>query len=72
MAENIGEAQQDRQLNAAILQLIDEQLEVDGLLGLLAGMDDDMPQVEMLDQPWNQEACKNASIRLSYSGSATK
>jgi len=32
----------------------------------------DKPQVEMLDQPWNQDACKNATITLDYSGTATK
>jgi hypothetical protein len=26
----------------------------------------------MLNQSWNQDACKNAVVRLSYSGSATK
>jgi hypothetical protein len=38
-------------------------------LGLPAG---DRPQVEMLNQPWNQDACKGASITLDYSGSARK
>jgi VCBS repeat-containing protein len=32
----------------------------------------DRPQVEMLNQPWSQDACKNASITLSYGGSAAK
>ena len=41
-------------------------------LGQLGVADGDKPQVEMLDQPWNQDACKNVSIRLAYSGSATK
>ena len=31
MAEDVGEAQQDRQLDAALLELIDQFLEVDGL-----------------------------------------
>jgi uncharacterized membrane protein len=30
------------------------------------------PQVRMLDLPTNQDACKNATISLEYSGSATK
>ena len=34
--------------------------------------DADKPQVEMLNQPWSQDACKNASITLSYGGSAAK
>lgn len=29
------------------------------------------PSLEMLDQPWNQDGCKNATVSLSYSGSAT-
>ncbi|MGD0274208.1 MAG: hypothetical protein ABSB96_10830 [Gaiellaceae bacterium] len=28
------------------------------------------PQIEFLDQPWNQDACKNASFILTYTGSA--
>ena len=31
-----------------------------------------MPKVEMLDRPVNQDGCKNATITLRYSGSATK
>ena len=38
MAQNVGEAQQNRQLNAALLQLIDELLQVDGLLGPFVGV----------------------------------
>lgn len=34
--------------------------------------DADKPQVEMLNRPWNQDACKGASIVLDYSGSAGK
>jgi hypothetical protein len=34
--------------------------------------DADKPQVEMLNRPWNQDACKGASIVLDYSGSGTK
>ena len=34
--------------------------------------DGDKPQVEMLNQPWNQDACRNATITLDYSGSAGK
>ncbi|MCW3049671.1 MAG: hypothetical protein JWO74_3955, partial [Solirubrobacterales bacterium] len=30
------------------------------------------PQVEMLDLPLNQDVCRNATITLRYSGSATK
>ena len=39
MAEDVGEAEQDRQLDAAELQLIDELLEVDGLCGILRRVD---------------------------------
>ena len=28
------------------------------------------PQIELLDQPWNQDACKNAGFTLTFSGSA--
>jgi hypothetical protein len=28
------------------------------------------PQIELLNQPWNQNACKNASFTLTYGGSA--
>ena len=45
MAEDVGEAEQDRQLNAALLELIDEVLQVDGLFGPLVGMDGDMALV---------------------------
>ena len=38
-------------------------------LGVASG---DQPQVEMLNQPWNQDACKNATISLVYGGSAGK
>jgi uncharacterized membrane protein len=41
-------------------------------LGQLGVADGDKPQVEMLNQPWNQEPCKNARITLSYGGSAIK
>jgi hypothetical protein len=41
-------------------------------LSQLGVADSQMPQVEMLNQPWNQDACKNATITLNYSGSATK
>jgi uncharacterized membrane protein len=34
--------------------------------------DGDKPQIEMLNQPWNQEACKNASLTLVFDGSAGK
>src|SRR5207253_5165350 len=39
MAKNIGEADQDRQLDAAFLELIDEVFEVNGLVGILVRMD---------------------------------
>ena len=41
-------------------------------LGQLGVADGDKPQVAMLNQPWNQDACKNAAITLDYSGSAGK
>jgi hypothetical protein len=41
-------------------------------LGQLGVADGDKPQVEMLNQAWNQDACKNAAITLDYSGSAGK
>ena len=41
-------------------------------LGQLGVADGDKPQVGMLNQPWNQDACKNAAISLDYSGSARK
>lgn len=40
-----------------------------GQLGVAAV---DRPEVEMLNQPWNQDACKNAAISFGYSGSAGK
>src|SRR5262249_23499912 len=43
VAEDIGEAKQDRQLNAAGLKLIDQLLQVNGLVGALVGVDGDMP-----------------------------
>ena len=42
MAEDVGEAKQDRQLDAALLQLIDQLLQVDGLLGAFVGVDGDV------------------------------
>jgi hypothetical protein len=39
-------------------------------LGELGVAEGDQPQVEMLDQPWNQDDCKNATITLDYDGSA--
>jgi hypothetical protein len=30
-----------------------------------------MPKVQMLDLPRNQDACKSATVSLSYSGSGT-
>ena len=51
MAQDIGEAQQDRQLNAAVLQLVDERLQVDGLVGAFVGMDRDMALVVDAEVP---------------------
>jgi hypothetical protein len=34
--------------------------------------DSDKPQIQMLNQPFNQDACKGAMISFSYSGSASK
>ena len=41
-------------------------------LSQLGVADRDKPKLAMTDQPWNQDACKNAVVRLSYSGTATK
>ena len=41
-------------------------------LGQLGVADGDKPQVAMLNQAWNQDACKNAAISLHYGGSARK
>jgi hypothetical protein len=41
-------------------------------LGQLGVADAAKPQVEMLDRPWSQDACKNAALTLDYSGSASK
>jgi uncharacterized membrane protein len=41
-------------------------------LAQLGVADGDRPKVEMLDRPWNQDACKNATVTLDYSGSAGK
>jgi hypothetical protein len=41
-------------------------------LSQLGVADRDKPKLAMTDQPWNQDACKNAVVQLSYSGSATK
>ncbi len=43
MAEDIREAKQDRQLDAALLELIDQLLEVDRLAGVLVGMNGYVP-----------------------------
>src|SRR5262249_48068328 len=43
MAKDVGEAEQDRQLDAAGLELIDQLLQVDRLFGSLAGMNGDVP-----------------------------
>jgi uncharacterized membrane protein len=41
-------------------------------LAQLGLSDSDQPQVEMLNQPWNQDACKGVTITLDYGGSARK
>jgi hypothetical protein len=41
-------------------------------LGQLGVADADKPRVEMLNQPYNQDACKGVSIDFDYSGSAGK
>jgi hypothetical protein len=41
-------------------------------LSQLGVADADKPQVEMLNRPWSQDACMTASIKLDYSGSASK
>jgi uncharacterized membrane protein len=41
-------------------------------LSQLGVADSAKPQVQMLNQPWNQDACKGATITLRYSGSARK
>ena len=43
MAEDVREAKQDRQLDAALLELIDQFLEVDRLAGVLVGMNRHVP-----------------------------
>src|SRR5205823_1663030 len=42
MAEDVGEAKEDRQLNAAGLKLVDKLLQVDSLLGILGGVNRDV------------------------------
>jgi uncharacterized membrane protein len=41
-------------------------------LDQLGVADSDKPQIEMINRPWNQDACKAARLSLSYAGSATK
>jgi hypothetical protein len=41
-------------------------------LSELGVSDADKPQVGMIDQPWNQDACKGVTVHLSYNGSAGK
>src|SRR5262249_49081610 len=43
VAGDVGEAQQNGQLNATGLELVDQLLEVNGLFGTLAGLDGDVP-----------------------------
>src|SRR5262249_58998263 len=45
MTENVGEPQEDRQLDSARLQLIDQLFEVDRLVGALVGLDDDVARL---------------------------
>ena len=45
MAQNIGEPNQDGQLNAAGLELVYQPLQVDGLLRVLVGMDRDVAEL---------------------------
>src|SRR5439155_26848846 len=42
VAEDVGEAEENRQLDAARLELINEFFEVNGLVGTLVGMDRDV------------------------------
>src|SRR5205823_10431911 len=42
MAEDVGEAKEDRQLNAAGLKLVDKLLQVDSLIRILSGMNRDV------------------------------
>ncbi len=44
--QNIGEANQDRQIDAAQLQPIDQLLQIDRALGILRGMNADVPLVD--------------------------
>jgi len=37
VAEDVGESQEDRELDAALHQLVDQLLQVDELLGVLVG-----------------------------------
>jgi hypothetical protein len=41
-------------------------------LAQLGVADGDKPKVEMLNRPWNQDNCKNATVTLDYGGSAAK
>jgi hypothetical protein len=41
-------------------------------LGQLGVADSDKPRIEMINQPFNQDACKGAVINFDYSGSAGK
>ena len=45
VAEDVGEADEERRLDAAFAELIDEVLEVDGPLGVLVGVDGDVPEL---------------------------
>ncbi len=45
VAQDVGEAQEDGQLDAAGLQLVDHFLEIDGLVGPLVRMDGDVTRL---------------------------
>ncbi len=45
MAQDVGEAEEDGELDAAHLELIDEFLQVDGVIGPFVGMDGDVAEL---------------------------
>ena len=52
MAEDVGKTQQDGQLNPPGLKLIDELLEIDGLVLVLVRVDRDMPGLVDAEVPF--------------------
>ena len=42
VAQDVGEADEDRQLDAACLELVDEFFEIDGLVGAFVGLNGDV------------------------------